>query len=486
MQSPDSLGGPSAFFSQAVRDAAGAETVRIAGCAEDYGSLEASTGTLTSIAECLRFSTTAALLQTSPYLVDVVTFDSNFGDGTAFLLYSHDLAVNPVVDGYALPLPPLDLIEAENGANVNVIIGQTIDDYAPFLDDEPPDLAGAAGVAAYRILYGPLAAYELNHTATIGDLQAASLALPIGTIESYYSSIADPYQQMVAASTDGYYSVNQNNVIDKLVDQDARTAGTVFRYLFADPIQDEAWPAPLEPSPSPADPLPSPEPSPSPSAQPSIARWGVPNMADLTFTWSLYSAGKNVMTDIIPMTAGSVTYTAEQNEMGASMKTYWTNFFYDGVPGTNGITAWAPSTRTERHTIVFQSTVLGGAALDPCAMFTSCMAEPTADFRRSQHSFWTSGLVSQPALPTCSPVIVGLSHISPWQFTSNCGVDLPLNSPRPSRTPTLESGLEAGAVVGIAIGSLVVGVVVGIGGALALTKANPSGTKSGQVRVSSA
>jgi len=68
--------------------------------------------------------------------------------------------------------------------------------------------------------------------------------------------------------------------------------------------------------------------------------------------------------------------------------------------------------------------------LDPCVMFVSCLAEPTADFRRTQANLWSSSFSSTPAAPTCGPVEIGFSRIAPFQNADGCaaaasiGVDL--------------------------------------------------------------
>merc|ERR1711998_55009 len=104
--------------------------------------------------------------------------------------------------------------------------------------------------------------------------------------------------------------------------------------------------------------------------------------------------------------------------MGLTMRKYWTNFFFFQDPNYagDGMPEWKPSTSSDPHTMVFQSTIVTesniGAKLDPCVMFTACQAELTADFRREAINLFTStDFTSAKPMKTCGGVEVGFSHV---------------------------------------------------------------------------
>jgi len=133
--------------------------------------------------------------------------------------------------------------------------------------------------------------------------------------------------------------------------------------------------------------------------------------------WGYYSIGKNYLTDNLVLVWGIFTYTTPQITLGNTMKTYWANFFHTGNPTVSGdgLPTWSGITASSKNTMVFQSSNSGtGASLNPCVLLTSCYAEPTADFRRSQANFFFSGFSATAAAPaTCSnPTVFNTTALS--------------------------------------------------------------------------
>merc|ERR1711988_2075283 len=80
-------------------------------------------------------------------------------------------------------------------------------------------------------------------------------------------------------------------------------------------------------------------------------------------------------------------------------------------------------------TMIFQSAIPGGAALDPCALFTSCVAEPTADFRAAIKTFYASAFqVPGNGADTCTSPTVGYSHTDSYTYAANCSLTVDSSS----------------------------------------------------------
>ena len=415
--------GYGATYSQLMRDQASSSSIVDTGCSSTYNTLSASTADLISIAACLRSGSLAATEATQLYSAESVSptiayiqisafgtasrsaFDGVYGANTWSVISTQPLLVYPVVDGRAYTASPLNSWIAGNGASVSIMLGHTIDDDGPFWTAAPGfDLTTASGTQNFLFnvgfLWGIFSNPAMNETIGIADCTAITLSMPTAPIFAFgaYSSMVNAYQQQVAIATDGFFSVNHANFMDTLSAQTARTPGTLYMFKYAEP----------------------------PVAAHNIPVYGSAHMYDLSYMWGLYLFGRSIAADNYVTVAGTATYTPAQIALGTTMNTFWSNFFVTGAPNLvgDGLPTWSPITTAEKHTMVFQSTVPGGAILDPCAMFTSCFVEPTADFRRTTYNFWRAGFTGTYTLPTCSPVTVGPTHTGSAAYSSGCGVTI--------------------------------------------------------------
>jgi hypothetical protein len=115
-----------------------------------------------------------------------------------------------------------------------------------------------------------------------------------------------------------------------------------------------------------------------------LINFGACHGCELTYALGFYSEDYSYLGwGIMPQ-----EFTDEEIAMGDTMKSYWTNMFYDADPGTVSGVAWSPITLTERHMIVFKASYSGGAAVDPCIDTLACRVEPTNDYRAAEAGFW--------------------------------------------------------------------------------------------------
>merc|ERR1711998_723854 len=90
----------------------------------------------------------------------------------------------------------------------------------------------------YQLNFGFLYALygaKLGIDATANDLAAAAYSVDYDKIGEYYSVFTDPWQGQIQGLTDGFFSVNHNNVFDALKRQSGRASGTLYHYVFAEP-----------------------------------------------------------------------------------------------------------------------------------------------------------------------------------------------------------------------------------------------------------
>lgn len=440
-QSMWQVGGLGATYSQVMRDEAGAGMVQAVGCSPDGYSVTTDQITdiavLTEIAECLRAMNSSTSMETPMTPIhkmltglttaNATAFDAVHGGGSIEYLEYQTLGYYPTIDGYALPVAPIDCIKAGYSAKTHILLMQNADEESLYI------APGWDPVTYYVYEYYNYGFFYSIYSQPAGGGGDAGISTllnttfgmpwPAGTAGSavtpYYQSqgITNYFQAQTAAMTDGYFAVNHNLLQEAFKGQSGRTDGTIYRAIFAEPNRDA---------------MDGPEPG----------LFGVPHTADITYTWGYYQQGKNAVNENV---AGPFTtyfeYSKEQTTMGDTMHVYWTNFFASGHPTPpttrrrlsdhSELPTWDPCTIGDNNTMVFQSTVPSGAMLNPCVMFTACLAENTKNWRKSATEFWMSGYASTPDFDTCDNVQVGLSHTATFGTQYLDGCTIPQYSPSP-------------------------------------------------------
>lgn len=128
------VAGKGASFSQRMRDEMGDYVIGSVGCGDYNASSITDTGTLTTIAACLRSKTPAEIQAPAG---DAVAFNAVHGASAFQMMSFQGLATYPCVDGYALPKSPLELYLDGYGSSVSLIIGQVFCSALPhFFRDE--------------------------------------------------------------------------------------------------------------------------------------------------------------------------------------------------------------------------------------------------------------------------------------------------------------------------------------------------------------
>ena len=393
-------------FSQNVRDVACNAMAWATQCSTVYDSSStASAADLAAIAACLRSPSTdmaealqAGFTEGSGAVTSAVysAFETaNGGTGVMTYINWQTYGYSPCVDGYVWTKAPKDHAIDGVGVAVHLMVGNNANEEALFA----PSYVGL-NTPSYVLnnwyfyaLYGS----QLSHQSTAIEWVNAGNAMPTDVLQNlpYYSTIVDPWQRQTNQLDDGYFSANIGIIFDTFSAQTGRAANSLFRYVYGEPNQANAAPF-----------------------------WGAPHTAELTYVWGVYAMGKSgIFDNLVQAYTPKTVYTAEEIAMGSTIQKYWANFIHTGTPNVASMNAptWSGITATEKHTMVFRSTVRYGAKLDPCVMFVSCLAEPTADFRRAAITLWTSSFASKPDMATCSgPVEIGFSRIAPFQFADNC------------------------------------------------------------------
>ena len=402
-------------FSQNVRDVAGNAMAWATQCSTVYDSSStASAADLAAIAACLRSPSTdmaealqAGFTEGSGAVTSAVysAFETaNGGTGVMTYINWQTYGYSPCVDGYVWTKAPKDHAIDGVGTSVHLIVGNNANEeslFAPsYVGLNTPSYIYNNGY--FYAMYGN----QLSHLSTAIDFVTVGNSMPTTVLQNlpYYTAVTDDWQRQTQQLDDGYFSANIALIFDTFSAQPGRAANSLFRFVFAEPN--------------------------GPNQKPFM---GTPHTAELNYVWGLYAMGKNYAIDLLVQgTTPKTVYTAAQIAMGDTIQSYWANFIHTGSPTVTGMNAptWSGITTTEKHTMVFQSSVQHGAMLDPCVMFVSCLAEPTADFRRTQANLWSSSFSSTPAAPTCGPVEIGFSRIAPFQNADGCaaaasiGVDL--------------------------------------------------------------
>ena len=393
-------------FSQNVRDVAGNAMAWAMQCTTSYASTSV-TAEFSAIAACLRtdsvqmaegvqggfFPTSQGGYVTTTQWSAFET--ANGGAGVMTYINWQTYGYSPCVDGYVWTKAPKDHAIDGVGVAVHLMVGNNANEEALFA----PSYVGlntpsyVLNNGYFYALYGS----QLSHQSTAIEWVNAGNAMPTDVLQNlpYYSTIVDPWQRQTNQLDDGYFSANIGIIFDTFSAQTGRAANSLFRYVYGEPNQANAAPF-----------------------------LGAPHTAELTYVWGVYAMGKSgIFDNLVQADTPKTVYTAEEIAMGSTIQKYWANFIHTGTPNVASMNAptWSGITATEKHTMVFRSTVRYGAKLDPCVMFVSCLAEPTADFRRAAITLWTSSFASKPDMATCSgPVEIGFSRIAPFQFADNC------------------------------------------------------------------
>ena len=393
-----------AAFSQPVRDVAGNGMVWKMQCSTSYTSSTLSTSELTSIAACLRTDTVAFAQGIQGGFSEGGSVTSaqwsafntaNGNAGAMDYINGQGYGYSPCVDGYVWTKSPRQHVIDGVGTSVHLMVGQNADEEALFA----PTFVGVntpayiSNMGYFYALYGT----QLSHTSTVNDVVTVGNSMPQNVIERQpsYTAIKDDWQRQTQQLNDGYFSTNIALIFDTFAAQSGRAPNSLFRYVFAEPNGPEVVP-----------------------------RLGAPHTGELNYFWGVYAMQKHYVYDLFKQGPGPLyTYEPGQIAMGNTIQEYIANFIHTGSPTVANMNApdWTAISTTEKHTMVFQSSVAHGAMLDPCAMLTSCWSEPMADFRRSQVTMWTSELTSIPTPPTCSGSIeIGFSHVSAFQYLEGC------------------------------------------------------------------
>ena len=371
-----------AAFSQPVRDVAGNGMVWKMQCSTSYTSSTLSTSELTSIAACLRTDTVAFAqgIQGGFSEGGGVTsaqwsaFNTANGNAGAMdYINGQGYGYSPCVDGYVWTKSPRQHVIDGVGTSVHLMVGQNADEEALFA----PTFVGVntpayiSNMGYFYALYGT----QLSHTSTVNDVVTVGNSMPLNVIESQpsYTAITDDWQRQTQQLNDGYFATNIALIFDTFAAQSGRAPNSLFRYVFAEPNGPEVVP-----------------------------RLGAPHTGELNYFWGVYAMQKHYVYDLFKQGPGPLyTYEPGQIAMGNTIQEYIANFIHTGSPTVANMNApdWTAISTTEKHTMVFQSSVAHGAMLDPCAMLTACWSEPMADFRRSQVTMWTSALTSTPRRP---------------------------------------------------------------------------------------
>jgi len=397
-------------FSQTLRDELGSLVVAGSGCGGYDSDTAADSTQLTSIAGCLRAMSPMQILG-AQYAADTASWDAaHGGSGTYMLLAFWQVwQAYPVIDGYALPSPPLDLLAAGACLGCTILYGENADEASYITTSASTDPGGTgSSVTAlwdFGAFYATLSITSGASTTTAAQYMASASSYGgFSAISDYFSAIVDPYQRYNVASTSGYFSSNIGMMLDTLSTQSGRAPATTHRYVFADGT----------------------------ATGPFLPTWGAFHTTDLNYVWGYYMMDRNFMTDVLLPLQGYGTpagfdmyWSDAQIALGDTMHKYWSAIITTGGPNAAGdsLPTWEPYTATSGNTMLFKSEIPGGAALNPCAMLYSCMPEPLFNFRKNVQAFFSSGYSSSAApIATCSTPVIGYSHAEPATYAANCSI----------------------------------------------------------------
>jgi carboxylesterase type B len=397
-------------FSQNVRDVAGNAMAWYLQCTSlQDSSTSASNAELTNIAACLRTDSLAlaqgiqggiAPVSENGYIANndwAALEAANGGAGVLDYINYQTYGYSPCVDGYLWSKAPRDHVADGVGSTTAIMVGNNADEESLFVDSyvgvNTPSYILNNGY--FYALWGS----QLSYTSTIAEFQSVSNSMPQNILETlpYYTAVGDDWQRQTQQLNDGYFNANINHIISYFTAQPGRTAG-VYRYLYAEGNTADMG---------------------------GFAALGAPHTAELNYVWGFYESGKNYVFDNFePYTGPIVPYTAAQRALGTTIQNYWANFVHTGNPtaADDDRPTWSGNTASDKHLMVFQSTVDKGALLDPCVMTVSCWPEPAANYRRAQATFWHSGMTQQLTPDSCtSPIQVGFSTTPTFSNAAGCG-----------------------------------------------------------------
>ena len=410
------------IFSQKVRDVAGNAMVWSMQCSTAYDSSSSASATdLAAIASCLRTDSVEfaqgvqggfSSASDGGYVsdADYAAFETaNGGTGVMSYINYQTYGYSPCVDGYIWTKAPKDHVIDGVGVTTHLMVGNNANEEALFA----PSYVGV-NTESYIFNMGYFyASYgtQLSYTSTAAEYITLGNSMPQNVVQNqpYYTAIVDDWQRQINQLDDGYFTANIGLIFDTFSAQSGRAPNSLFRYLYAEP--------------NPADGAPA---------------LGAPHTAELNYVWGCHTMQKSYIFDNLVQGSGpKTTYSPNQIALGNSIQKYWANFIHTGsaTVASMNVPTWSSITATEKHTMVFQSTVDHGAKLDPCVMFVSCLPEPTADFRRPQQTFFNSAYATTPAQATCDgPVEIGFSRVAPFQYADNCAAAASVPPPSPALT----------------------------------------------------
>jgi len=397
--------GKGSMFSQVMRDAAGDKLAVGVGCTTDYGTskLTNAVPTWTSIATCLR-GKTAFEIQSGGVLATSAGFNAVHGPNSLEAMEWQGYQMFPCVDGFFHTINPMDSLASGVGSSVHVILGHNADDFVLFQTAYMPvdSVPYLLTMGSYYSQYHPSASIYTNAS----EYARLALSMPSAKLEAqpYYKNVVNPFQRQTQQANDGSFASNIGLIFDTLAAQTGRPANSLFRYLLAEPNL---------------------------GSHDLVPAFGSPHTMDLNYLWGYASMKRNWLFDNIVLVSSLFSYGADQKALGNTMHDYWNNFFHTGSPNVvgDGLPEWKAISSSEKHTMVFQTAMSrSGAKLDPCVALTSCVAEPTADFRRERTTFFASAFATAPPAATCDPIpdnvknlIVGsYSHTSTATYGATC------------------------------------------------------------------
>lgn len=320
---------------------------------------------------CLR-TKSAAMLGMGVAIRARSAFDAVYGEGAAGIITYNSIECWPVVDGHVLTQAPLDAWASGVGKAVTVLLGMNADEYTSFYANPATDYRSTwwKGVTPYPTVDHAfvLAMDDVGLAATLPQWldaiwTAARDTALTASIDSHYADIEEPYARAVQKSTDAWFASALRHIVSTLVAQVGRTSGTVYRYLFAaEPgvTVTTMW-------------------------EGAMKHMGVAHGSELTYVLGWYADNNGYLGY---NTSLPHTISASEVTMGITIKRFWLNLMYSGDAGTVGSLTWSANTPSERHVMVFKSSLPEGGALDPCLDTTVCRVEPSNDYRAAASLLW--------------------------------------------------------------------------------------------------
>jgi carboxylesterase type B len=319
------------------------------------------------------------------------------------------------VDAEILPNAPLAAFMKGVAKGVSIVVGHNTDEAEIFWPaDQETGLVDPTLLTLYQTFYLTLFDINLDESKSLKDIatrfseiKESSPSLP-AAVTQYYSALpyTDGYQRQTQMLLDAGYVAPLDKMLGILSSQVGRVAGSIFRYIFAQGVTGQFQGGKKGPW----------------AATPFF---GATHGAQFNYLWGTHwenidVLGYAVANELAP------PFSASANRMGATLKAYLSSFIATGTPNSANLPTWSPLEDTVKPHMVFQADSGIGALNSPCALFTSCLAEPTADFRSAQSKFWLSGGTITESAATCSTPMVGLTHTPPFEYSCNINVTRPV------------------------------------------------------------